>query len=173
MASKTNAAERRSADTDQQSLPIQARHQMASLTEGAASFYKSMEAMQQVHQHAAQRSALRLQQAAEQLRSSDSATEWLSIQSTLMLSGVQEWTQYLQELSMTMMRMQSQMVSRQEAGQSLDGAGVPGAEPVATRSMNAASAAADATSAATLAVLKSWTSMMGGALPSADSRATH
>jgi hypothetical protein len=172
MASKTNAAERRSADTEQTALPTQARQQMASLTESAASFYKSLEALQQVHQHAAQRSALRLQQAAEQLRSSDSAAEWMSIQSTLMLGGMQEWTQYLQELSLTMMRVQSQMVSKPEAGQSLDGAGVPGADTSA-RQMNAASAAADATSAATLAVLKSWTNMMGGGLPSADSRATH
>jgi hypothetical protein len=71
------------------------------------------------------------------------------------------------------MRLHSQMVSKPEVGQSLDGAGVPGSETAAARPMNAASAAADATSAATLAVLKSWTNMMGAGLPPTDSRSAH
>jgi hypothetical protein len=165
MATKTIANDRRSAETEQNRLPAQAREQMADLTESAANLYKGAEAVQQVHQHAAQRFALRLQQAADQLRSSDNPGQLLSVQSTLMLGGVQEWAQYVQEMTLTMMRLQVQLMHRAESAQPADSAGADG-EVTSTRSMNAATAAADVTNAATLAVLKSWSNMMGGGMGS-------
>lgn len=172
MAIKTIATDRRSAEAEQTPLPAQARQQMADLTENAAHLYKGAEAVQQVHQHAAQRFALRLQQAAEQLRSSDDPAQLLGVQSTLMLGGVQEWAQYMQEMTLTMMRLQVQLMNRAEAAQPADTAG-DGGDLSSIRSLNPATAAAEATSAATKAVLKSWSSMMGAGTGAGSERTTH
>ncbi len=157
-------------------MPVQAQQHMASLTEGAASLYRGVEALQQVHQHAAQRTALKLQQAAEQLRVSENPTELLSIQSTLMLGGVQDVAQYFQEVMLTVVRLQGSLMKRPEIGRAWEGLmSAPAAETPAARPQTGAQTAADATTAATVAVLKSWSNMMGGAgfNSSGDGRAAH
>lgn len=172
MASHFSNADRRSHQADQEPLPVQARQQMAVLTESTACLFKDVQAVQQVYQHAAQRSALRLQQAAEQLRGAGSATELLTIQSMLWVGGVQEWTQCVQEMSMTLMRMQARTMRRPDGAQVLVGPGAIGADVSAVNPITAATAATDATSAATLAMLKSWSTMMGG-FTAGNGRAAH
>jgi len=175
MANKSTAAERRAAEAEQTQLPAQAQQHMANLTEGAASMYRSVEALQQVHQHAAQRTALKLQQAAEQLRSSENPAELLSIQSTLMLGGAQDVALYFQEVMMTMVRMQGSLMKRPEVGRAWEGMmTAPAAEAASPWSQNGPLTATDATTAATVAVLKSWSNMMGAGFNAAgDGRASH
>jgi len=162
MANKSTAAERRAAEAQQNPLPAQAQQHMASLTESAASLYRSIDALQQVNQHAAQRAALKLQQAAEQLRGSENPAELLSIQSTLMLGGVQDVAQYFQEVMMTLVRVQSSVMKRPEVGSAWEGmVAAPAAQASSSRAQNGPQMATDATTAATVAVLKSWSNLMG------------
>lgn len=172
MATKSSAAIRRPTESEQNPMQTQAQQQLADLTEKAASFFREMEVVQQVHQHSAQRAALKLQQAAEQLRSSTSPTELLSVQSTLMMGGVQEMAQYLQEISVTMMRMQVALMPKLPSGRAMEAATASATEAPAASPLNGASTAADAASAATAAVFQSWSNMLGAGFPR-DGRAPH
>ncbi|MBS3996801.1 MAG: hypothetical protein KGZ67_05605 [Hydrogenophaga sp.] len=174
MASKSSAAIRRPTDTEQIPTQMHAYQQVADLTEKAASLFREMEAVQQIHQHSAQRTALKLQQAAEQLRSSSSNAELFSIQSTLVMGGVQEMVQYMQEISATMMRMQVALVPKLPSGRVTEAAAASAVESSpASSALNGASTAADAASAATAAVFQSWSNMLGAGLAPKDGRATH
>lgn len=172
MATKSSAATRRPSDSEHNALQAQTQQQWADVTEKAATLFREMEAVQQVHQHAVQRAALKLQQAAEQLRSSTSPTELLSIQSTLMMGGMQEMAQYLQEIGVTMLRMQVALVPKLPTGRTLEAGAESATDAVSASPVNSASTAADAASAATAAVFQSWSNMLGAGFPR-DGRAPH
>lgn len=174
MASKSSGTTRRSThETEQHTLPAQSHEQMADMTEKAATLFREVEAVQQINQHSAQRTALKLQQAAEQLRSSTGMTELFSIQSTLMLGSMQEMAQYMQEMTVTLMRMQMALVPRQHSARGQEAGAASGAEAPAGHSLASAPTAAEAASAATAAMLQSWSNMMGAGLSSSDGRAAH
>jgi hypothetical protein len=174
MATKSSAATRRQPESEQNMMQMQmpAHEQLADLTEKTATLFQEVEAVQQVQQHSAQRAALKLQQAAEQMRHATSPTEWVSIQSTLMMGGMQEMAQYLQEISVTLMRMQVALIPRMPTGRATESAAASAVESTSSSALNGASTAADAASAATAAVFQSWSNMLGAALPK-DARASH
>lgn len=176
MAAKSSTANRRSQEADNQPMNAQAQQQFADLTENSAYLFRELETVQQIHQHSAQRAALKLQQAAEQLRSATSSTEWLSVQSTLMWGGVQDMMQYMQELSMTLLRMQVAVMPKQHAGRSAEanaaaGQDSPTGSPLST--VSTAQDAANAATAATAAVIQSWSNMLGAGLHPPEGRAHH
>lgn len=173
MASKTSTQSRTARENDPTQAAAQTQEQMADITEKAASFFKEMEAVQQVHQHSAQRTALKLQQAAEQLRGSSNMTELLSIQSSLMLGGMQELALYMQEIGVTMLRMQVALVPKRSPMGLASGLTAAGNEAAPGHTLSAASTAADAATAATAAVLQSWSSLMGGGQTLGETRPTH
>lgn len=173
MASKSSTATRRPAESDHGQPSAQTFQQFADLTEKSANLFKEIEAVQQIHQHSAQRTALKLQQAAEQLRSSTSSTELLSIQSTLMMGGLQELVQYTQEMSVTLLRLQVALVPRHPLGRAAERNTASGVEDGVPSPISSASTTQDAASAATAAVFQSWSNMLGGALSPVDGRAHH
>ncbi|MDP2261654.1 MAG: hypothetical protein Q8K24_00690 [Hydrogenophaga sp.] len=173
MASKSSTTARRSTESEQTPMNMAGYQQFADLTENSAALFREIEAVQQIHQHSAQRSALKLQQAAEQMRNSTSSTELLSIQSTLMMGGMQEMVQYMQELSVTLLRMQVALVPKQPFGRGPEGTAASGLEGQSAHPLSAASTAQDAATAATAAVLQSWTNMLGAGLHQADGRSPH
>jgi hypothetical protein len=103
-----------------------ARQQLAALADGASALLHAGEVLGQVQQQAIQRAALMQHQTAEKLRSITSPAELLTIQSGLMMSGLQETTQYMQELTTATLRLQSEMMARmgrqQSAGSNVAGA---------------------------------------------------
>lgn len=173
MATQSSATTRRPTGPEHHLLQTPAHQQVADLAEKAASLFRDIEAVQQVHQHSVQRTALKLQQAAEQLRQASGPMELLSIQSTLMMGGVQEMAQYLQEMSTTLVRMQVALIPKLPTGRAMeDEDASSAAEPSAVSPLNGAATAADAASAATAAVFQSWSNMLGAGLPW-DKRAAH
>lgn len=75
-------------------IPEQARQQLATIAETAALFYQRLDAIHQAQQQSVQRTVLRLQQAADQMRESRSATEMMTLQSVLLKSNFQETSQF-------------------------------------------------------------------------------
>ncbi len=155
-------------------IPEQARQQLATITETAALFYQTLDAIQQAQQRSVQRTVLRLQQAADQMRESRSATEMMALQSVLLKSNFQEISQFMLEMTLAMVRQQE---TRSATAQ--DGA-AKGPHAAARNShtadnpvsggLSAASEAANAAAAATAAMWQSWTSVMNGS-PSSSSSA--
>jgi hypothetical protein len=103
-----------------------ARQQLVALADGASAMLHAGEVLGQVQQQAIQRAALVQQQMAEKLRNIGSPAELLTIQSGMMMSGLQETTQYMQELTTATLRLQSEMMARmgrqQSAGSNVAGA---------------------------------------------------
>jgi hypothetical protein len=88
------------------------RQQLAAVADGASALLRASEVISQVQQQAVQRAALTQQQTAEKLRSMNHPGELLIIQSGLMMTGMQEAAQYLQELTAASMRLQAEMLGR-------------------------------------------------------------
>ena len=103
-----------------------ARQQLAAMADGASAVLHASEVFGQVRQQAMQRAALMHQQTAEKLRSISSPAELLTIQSGLMMSSLQESTQFWQELTAATMKLQAEMVGRVSQPQS-PGTNVAGA----------------------------------------------
>jgi hypothetical protein len=103
-----------------------ARQQLAALSDGASALLRAGEALGQVQQQALQRAALTHQQTAEKLRSIGSPAELFTVQAGLMMTGLQETTQYVQELTAATLRVQAEMMARlgqqQTAGSNVAGA---------------------------------------------------
>lgn len=87
-----------------------ARQQLASGAEAAAVLYRAAEAVQQINLQLVQRAALRQQQLAEKLRTITNPAEVMSLETSLLSVGVQEATQYLQELAAAAMAMQGELM---------------------------------------------------------------
>jgi len=107
-AAETAAATQ--ADTVEQS-----RQGLALYAEGTTALLRGAEAFHQVQLQMLQRLALNHQQAAEKLRSANSPVELASVQSELMVSGLQELTRYMQDLVVAGMRVQGEMMSNSPA----------------------------------------------------------
>jgi hypothetical protein len=101
------------------------RQQLAAVADGASALLRASEVITQVQQQAVQRAALTQQQTAEKLRSMNHPGELLIIQSGLMMTGMQEAAQYLQELTAASLRLQAEMLGRagQQQGASSNVAG--------------------------------------------------
>ena len=129
MTAKTT---RTTTTTETEAMPGQAapaelaRQQLVALADGASAMLRAGEVLGQVQQQAIQRVALVQQQMAEKLRNIGSPAELLTIQSGMMMSSLQESTQYLQELTTATLRLQSEMMARvgrqQSAGSNVAGA---------------------------------------------------
>lgn len=173
MPTKSSTATRRSSVSEQNPMTIPALQQMADLTEQSANLFREVEVVQQIQQHAVQRAALKLQQAAEQLRHSTSRAEMLSVQSTLMLGGIQETVQYMQEMAVTMLRMQMALMPKQPNGHAPEAPAAPLFDSPSSSPLSAVSTAQDAAAAATAAVFQSWSSMLGAGLNHSNGGAAH
>jgi len=91
------------------------RQQFAAWADGISTLFRMAEVMQQVQQQMAQRVVLMHQQAAEKIRSANSPAELMAIQSGLMVSGLQEITQYWQEVTLAGAKLQSETMNRTTA----------------------------------------------------------
>jgi len=91
------------------------RQQLAMAVDQMAAMYRAAEAMQLIQHQLTQRMALRHQQMAEKLRNADTPADFLSLQSVLLTSGLQEAVQYWQELGSSTMKMQGEMMNRATA----------------------------------------------------------
>ena len=129
MTAKTTRA---TATTEGEAVPGQSavneitRQQLAAVADGASALLRASEVLGQVQQQAVQRAALTQQQTAEKLRAMSHPGELLIIQSGLMMSGLQETTQFWQELTAAGLRLQAEMLGRvgqqQGAGSNVAGA---------------------------------------------------
>jgi hypothetical protein len=111
-AAARKAAAPQTADTvaDRSGTADFARQQLASGAEAAAVLYRAAEAVQQINLQLVQRAALRQQQLAEKLRTITNPAEVMSLETSLLSVGMQEATQYLQELAAATMAMQSELM---------------------------------------------------------------
>ena len=161
MSAKTS---RTTTTTDTESLPGQtaatdlARQQLASLADGASALLRASEVLGQVQQQAVQRAALTQQQTAEKLRAMSHPGELLIIQSSLLMTGLQETTQYLQEFTAAALRVQAEMMGR--VGQQQ------------TAGSNVASAAMSPMGVAMSPMMQAWQNMFTAPLNSAGVAAT-
>lgn len=134
------------------------------MVDKSASALKALEVLQQALRHSVQRSALRLQQAAEGLSQSRSATELIGIQSNLVMGGLHDWTQYVQELSLAPLRMRDHL---QEAGALSTRDAIrlpsPGGGMPTPQGLNEVLAAVEASTTMALANMQSWADMVGSA----------
>jgi hypothetical protein len=90
------------------------RRQFAMMSRSASALYRASEALRQIQLESAQRA----QQAAERLRDSRDFSEMMAIQTDLLRFNLQESAHYWQELTTTMLKIQSEMISG--AGEALD-----------------------------------------------------
>jgi hypothetical protein len=128
----------------------QSRQGLALYAEGTSTFLRGAEAFHQVQLQMVQRLALNHQQAAERLRSASSPVELATIQSELMVSGMQELARYMQDMALAGMRLQGEMLTN---------------APSATRPA--------ATPHAMAPVLQAWQTMFMGPLNGAAATRTH
>lgn len=152
MATRSNRSS--STDTPQQDSRVtmseQAKQQLVMASEVSSVMCRAAEALQQIQQHVTQRAALRYQQIAEQMRSANTPTEMMAIQSTLMTQGMQEVAQYMQDMTTAALRIQSILIENQ-------------------RSPEAASMASQAAAAS----VNAWQNMMSGGNSSSSHAAHH
>lgn len=147
---RSSSADSPSNSSDSQTMMSeQARQQLVMASEMSSVMCRAAEALQQIQQHVTQRAGLRYQQMAEQMRSANTPTEMMAIQSSLMAQGMQEVAQYMQDMTTATLKIQGIMMQTQ-------------------RSPEAASMASQAASAS----VNAWQSMMGGANGS-GSQASH
>lgn len=85
----------------------QAKQQLVMASEVSSVMCRAAEALQQIQQHVTQRAGLRYQQVAEQMRSAQTATDMMAIQSSLMTQGLQEVAQYMHDMTTATLRIQS------------------------------------------------------------------
>lgn len=115
MATKTT---RSSIDRDQENLTGQAalteqtRHQLTDVAETTSVMYRAAESLQQIHQQLTQRVALRHQQMTERLREANSPADLMTIQATLLTSGIQEAAQYWQDLAAAGLKIQADLMDQ-------------------------------------------------------------
>jgi len=112
------------ATTDRTGTADFARQQLATGVEAAAVLYRAAEAVQQINLQLVQRATLRQQQLAEQLRATSSAAEVMALQASLLSAGLQEATQYWQELAGAAMTLQGDML-RSGQGAAPAATGIP------------------------------------------------
>lgn len=101
----------------------QAKHQLVMASEVSSVMCRAAEALQQIQQHMTQRAALRYQQVAAQIRSAQTPTDMLAIQSALMHQGLQEVAQYMQDMTTATLRIQTILLDtrRTQEGANLAG----------------------------------------------------
>jgi hypothetical protein len=144
-------------------VPEHARQQLAAIADGAAFFCEGVDAFHRAHQHAAQRSALRLHHAADKIRSSRTVTDWFGIQSAAVLGSVQELAQYLHDIALVSVRMRTPPADDTRFVQELPQPLAIADDSSSSRVIEAAMDAAEASGAATAAAVRSWADMMVGA----------
>lgn len=88
------------------------RQQLASMADATSTLLRASDTLQQVQQHMLQRAALTQQQAAEKLRMATNPTDLWTIQAEMMLLGVTETAQYLQDLAAATLKVQGEMMNR-------------------------------------------------------------
>lgn len=165
--SKSSSDNRRAQSAAQLAgLTDQACHQMAQATEVAALACRHWECVQQVQQQSAQRTSQRLQQAAAHMRQLNNPVELLGVSSNLWSAHMQELAQWMQELTLSTVRLQGTWVRKEEetvmaASRAATG-GARSAADTGTPRSDAMGAATDAATAATTAMLQSWSAWMGG-----------
>jgi hypothetical protein len=106
------AAEAAAGAADQTGMTEIARQQLSMAVDATSVLYRATEAVQQIQHQMTQRAALRYQQMADKLRAATSPAEVFAIQSSLFTSGMQEATQYLQDLAAASMKMQGDIMRR-------------------------------------------------------------
>ncbi len=85
----------------------QAKQQLVMASEVSSVMCRAAEALQQIQQQMTQRAAQRYQQVAAQIRSAQTPTDMLAIQSALMHQGMQEVAQYMQDMTTATLRIQT------------------------------------------------------------------
>lgn len=125
------------------------RQQMANTASTAGALLRALDTFQQTQQHMIQRAALLQEQTADRLRTANSPVELVAIQSTVMLSGLNEWAQYTQELMLASLKAQGEFMRPAELQQQSASQAASAAAPlfqawqsVFTAPMNSALAAA-------------------------------
>jgi hypothetical protein len=122
--------------TGQNAVADVTRQQMASTASAASAMLRALDTFNQTQQHMIQRAALLQEQTAERLRTASTPAEVLSIQSTMLMSGMTDFAQYAQELMLASLKAQGEFMRP-------NGAEVPqAAATAATATSNAANSAA-------------------------------
>ncbi|MEJ7928535.1 phasin family protein [Ramlibacter sp. AN1015] len=106
------------------------RQQMASTASTTSAMLRAFDTLQQAQQHMIQRAALLQEQTAERLRNATTPAEVMSIQSTMLVSGMTEFAQYTQELMLASLKAQSEFMRPTETGQQGASAVPPSATPL-------------------------------------------
>jgi hypothetical protein len=121
MASRSNS---RSASTPtpdiasaQNAMADLTRQQMATSASTASVMLRALDTFHQTQQHMLQRAALLQSQTAERLRAASTPTELIAVQSSLMLTGFSELTQYAQELMLASLKAQGEFMHPTEEQQ--------------------------------------------------------
>ena len=126
----------------------QSRQNLANYAEGASVLLRSAQSFHEVQQQMLERVALTHQQAADKLRDASTPAELLAVQSQLIMSAMQEAVQYLQDLLLSTVRVQSEMMR------------VPGQQP-----MRAAAGAAP--------IVQAWQNMFLAPMNGSGGAGTH
>ncbi len=173
MTKRTQSNQAAEAGSSSQNPMEQTRQNLANYAQGTSAILRGAESFHRVQQQTFQRVALAHQQATERLRDATSPAEVMGVQSQLMLSGLQDLTQYMQELLMAAVKVQSEMMST--SGDSADSA----ASSASATSSSASAAArpavqqAERATAAAMPMFQAWQDMMMSSLNGSAASRTH
>ncbi|TFY99584.1 phasin family protein [Ramlibacter rhizophilus] len=121
MATRSTSRESASTETDassaQNTVTDAARHQLASSAATASAMLRALDTYQQAQQHMLQRAAVLQEQMAERLRNASSPMEVMSIQSSMVVSGMTDLAQYAQELMLASLKAQNELMRPAQAPQ--------------------------------------------------------
>jgi hypothetical protein len=110
----------------------QARQQLVMASEVSSVMCRAAEALQQIHHHVTQRAGLRYQHMADQMRSAQTPTDIMAIQTGLMTQGMQELAQYMHDMTTATLKIQSLLMDSRRSQEATSMA-----SQAATASMNA------------------------------------
>ncbi len=133
------------------------RQQLATAASTASALLRALESFHLTQQHMLQRAALLQSQTAERLRSANSPTEMMAVQSSVMLSGISEMAQYAQEMMLASLKAQNEFMRPAEEQQAAG---------------NQAAQAAQSMSAAASPLFQAWQSVFAAPMAAATGGAT-
>lgn len=114
MATRNTPREPATGETDmasaQNAVADATRQQMANTASTTSAMLRALDTFQTTQQHMVQRAALLQEQTAERLRHAQTPFEVMSIQSSMMLSGVTDLAQYAQELMIASLKAQGEFM---------------------------------------------------------------
>lgn len=114
MATRSTPREPATGETDmasaQNAVADATRQQMATTASTTSAMLRALDTFQTTQQHMVQRAALLQEQTAERLRHAQTPFEVMSIQSSMMLSGMTDLAQYAQELVIASLKAQGEFM---------------------------------------------------------------